>query len=552
MVLIPFLKLSKIKMLQKLYDLIPTRTRKTIGKLIYSGSTIAPNSKKVLFWEPGGLVGLLQISSVIATALRLRGVSVHLVMCDSAFIGCIRRENTDNIPVSQWSNLCASCIKSYQKEIDSFLLPYSRIGSYVSSLKRQFLRQIADSTPLDEVFIYRYKSIDVGRLASSSIVRFYKGKTEDWDERVVREYFYSALVTTEAAINAYKILQPDYVFMSQTFYADWGPVLSLAVRKKIPVTILTSGYLPSCFYFSTVRNIKEIDSHRISDVTWEKIQKRKINKQQIKTVQDYIQTRYQKGFASDITINSNFQQKEQLIKFFNFPVKRPLWCLFTHINWDEVFNYTPMAYQTVNEWVLESIRYMIHMKDVNWIIKIHPAEVNEKSSYTVGSYIRATFSTLPAHVQVISADEHINTLSLLSAVDGGISICGTVGLELSTMGKPVILAGLAHYGHKGFTHDAYRVKKYLQLLKSAHKISPLTKQQIYKAQAYAYSYFIERQIPLDVYSMHNNTRGSLDLTKVSKLLPGKDPAIDMACDQILKSGDFVLTNNSYVLNKMNP
>ena len=56
-----------------------------------------------------------------------------------------------------------------------------------------------------------------------------------------------------------------------------------------------------------------------------------------------------------------------------------------------------------------------------------------------------------------------NPFDFFQLVDGDVTVYGTSGLELALLGKPVILAGEAHYGGKGFTYDGLSQNSYKEL-----------------------------------------------------------------------------------------
>lgn len=125
-------------------------------------------------------------------------------------------------------------------------------------------------------------------------------------------------------------------------------------------------------------------------------------------------------------------------------------------------------------------------------------------------------------------------------IDGGITVYGTAGLELALMGKPVILAGEAHYGNKGFTHDAKSIDEYRELLYNTGKIKKLTEKQLQYAKRYAYCYFIQRQIPLLVLSDPETGWWKAHKDRMKYLLQGQDPVIDFVCEKIISGKEFIM------------
>jgi hypothetical protein len=140
----------------------------------------------------------------------------------------------------------------------------------------------------------------------------------------------------------------------------------------------------------------------------------------------------------------------------------------------------------------------------------------------------------------LGADSDINSYGLYQLIDGGVTIFGTVGVELAAMGKPVMLAGQAHYGAKGFTLDAATQAEYLAMLERAATLEPLSTQQTALARRYAYWYFVQRQIPIRAINLEQGHWGDLDLERLDSLLPGRDPIMDVVCRNIVEGRDFIL------------
>ena len=68
----------------------------------------------------------------------------------------------------------------------------------------------------------------------------------------------------------------------------------------------------------------------------------------------------------------------------------------------------------------------------------------------------------------------------------------------------------------------------------------MTETQIETARKYAFSYFIQRQIPINVTKKSEGHFGNLDLNKTDELLPGNDIIIDAICESIIQGKDVIL------------
>jgi capsule polysaccharide export protein KpsC/LpsZ len=228
---------------------------------------------------------------------------------------------------------------------------------------------------------------------------------------------------------------------------------------------------------------------------------------------------------------------------------KPVWGIMLHVNWDCVSDYSPMAHASFDDWLLDTMREILNIPDVFWLIKVHPAEAWDNPASGVQRLIERRFPLLPPHVRVIPAGEEIRPLACLPLVDGGVTVYGTLGLELAVLGKPVILAGEAHYGDKGFTYDGLTPDAYRQLLREAGSLKPLSEEQRLLARRYAYCYFVQRQIPLPVVRDPNSAWWGFQHDKRHLLLAGRDPFVDLICKRILDGEDFIMDESLVALSE---
>ena len=83
-------------------------------------------------------------------------------------------------------------------------------------------------------------------------------------------------------------------------------------------------------------------------------------------------------------------------------------------------------------------------------------------------------------------------------------------------------------------------EEYFNTLRSINNIKPLTQQQIELARRYAYSFFIQRQITINIINKKEGHFGNIDLNKLKKLLPGNDLIMDAICNGIVSGKDIIL------------
>jgi len=116
-----------------------------------------------------------------------------------------------------------------------------------------------------------------------------------------------------------------------------------------------------------------------------------------------------------------------------------------------------------------------------------------------------------------------------------------MGVELTSVGLPVIVAGEAWIRNKGITLDASSPEEYFRLLAQLPFPDRLSPSQLTRARRYAYHFFFNRMIPLPFiepkagYPIYR-----LKLERLEQLLPGAAHGLDTICEGILSRAPFVL------------
>jgi hypothetical protein len=301
------------------------------------------------------------------------------------------------------------------------------------------------------------------------------------------------------------------------------------------------AYLKARFYIRHLEDGRQMDFHCLSRAAWEEQRQVAMRPFEDKRLNTYLENRYQRQISFDMKYFGQYQgDTSQFRQKYRLKPDKPVWGINTHINWDCVSDYSPMAYESFDEWVLDTIREISQITDVQWLIKIHPAEVWENPQSGAQRLIERHYPAIPDHVRLIPPEEEISPLDFYQLTDGGVTVYGTSGLEMATLGKPVILAGEAHYGGKGFTYDGLDRESYRRLLHRARTLKPLSKEQQELARRYAYCYFIQRQVPILAVSTPDSIRFRFQRDQRELLAPGKDPFLDFTCERILDGKDFII------------
>ena len=522
--------------------------RKELREFMKKNTKVKSKSHIILIWDMGGFSLILKKNAILAKSLNVRGYKTHFIICDGIPEACIQRGLEKNEKLGKWQKSCEKCLSAMKQVAKEYGINYSLAGKLINNQEKEKLKKLSEIINLEKIIKHRYLGVRVGELAWSSTNRYLKGylidlkKIKRSDKEIYRKYFYSALVNTHIANRAIHKYKPISVLTSHGIYVDYSPPLSLAYLKSLNAISWSSGYADFLHFFTIPKSIHKFQLRGITNSEWQKRIKSPLTKKEDKRLDDFIHKRYFKIEARDIEFSSKPQEASFLKRKLGINNKNPIICLFSHINWDASLDLSTMIFNTANQWVIESIKKMFKIKDVNWLIKYHPTEKKSGSLFTTDDLIKKEFPCIPEHIKIIWSDSNINTYSIYRLINAGITIFGTVGVELSLLGKPVITAGNAHYSNKGFTIETKSKKEYFSILENIKKIKPLTEKQIRLARQYAYSYFIQRQIPLNIMNKKQGHWGDLDLGKLNQLLPGNDPVLDRICQSIIGGNDVILDN----------
>ncbi|MBX7043914.1 MAG: hypothetical protein K1X85_13545 [Ignavibacteria bacterium] len=513
-------------------------TRRKAGMLYRQGLAKGVHSKKIVFWSTGGMIIQSHLEGIIAAALKLRGHNVKVVLCDGLYKACAKRVDFPEAGIDQWAKYCPSCIRQNSQLFDRLGLDYVYIGELVSPSRAEDLRRQADKVTLENYKELSYNGLNVGNHLESAMNRHTRGGGFKGHEALLREYAYAVLVSAAASAEYIRKEKPERMYMSHGIYADWGPPLSEALKAGIPVSSYICCYLNAHFFFGTVSDTHETFLS-ISKESWDKISSAELSETARERVEHFLDQRYMNKVSRDMHgILKNYKgDRGHFMRHYGLEEGKPVWGIMTHINWDAASDYFPMIYKDFDTWLYETIKTLWNMKDVQWLIKIHPSEINDNPLTGCQKFIEKNFPDLPPHIKVLKMDDDISPLDFYSLLDGGVTVMGTGGLELSLQGKPVILAGEAHYSGKGFTYDAKNESEYSSLLSNASRLGRLDDKMSELAWKYGYTYFIRKQVPL------TPTIGEdlhIDFALLDHLLPGKNPYMDFLCDRIIDGKDFIL------------
>ena len=365
------------------------------------------------------------------------------------------------------------------------------------------LAQVSTTADLKELV---FEGASVGRQALSTASRaLHDGDVDVHDPaklELVKRFLVLAMRTTIASRALLAELNPDLVLFNERNYAGEGPLSDVSLERGLNVVQFVSGFEDDSLVFKRyTAETKGLHPRSISDESWPRVESIDWTPAHNRELEREFVHRY-----DGTTFLSRWNQpraqsisRGEIVARLGLDPARKTAVVFSHILWDANMFYGRDLFEDQEEWFVETVRAACENDRVNWVVKLHPANVwklrrdgyeGELDEYVA---IREQIGDLPPHVQVLPPDTDISTWSLFPVTDYGVTIRGSTGFELPCFGKPALTAGTGFYSGRGFTVDSESAPEYLQRLRAIHELEPLGSEQVTLARKHAYALFRLRQ-----------------------------------------------------------
>lgn len=311
------------------------------------------------------------------------------------------------------------------------------------------------------------------------------------------------MLLQEAAGRLFEQLRPTlalgvekgFVSTCETFYA--------ALARGVDYVQWVGCHEPESIMFKRYRpeNCRE-HPFSISDANWARLRGTPWREQ----LRDEVMAEFDRGYKGGAWFRykglgaaKEFAERGPLQQRLGLDPRKKTAIVYSHIlNDANLFYGADLFAGGYEEWLVETVRAAAQNRAVNWVLKIHPANVyrNAKLGYR-GEYgellaLRRAFGGVPEFLRIVRPEESVSPLSFFALTDWGITVRGTVGLELPCLGTPVLTAGSGRYSGKGFTVDSASAAEYLDKVRHIDRIPALDAAQMRLGALYAYHVFRSR------------------------------------------------------------
>jgi hypothetical protein len=495
----------------------------------------------------GGHPYAVALESLLAVALTLRGADVHLLLCDSVLPACEMADTTWFPDVRKFarsgpqSSLCDLCFSPAHRTYRALGLPVHRYGEFVPPADRRRIEEVVQALPREALSDYAVNEVKLGEHAKAGALRFYARGDIDAEpsaEAVLRRYLAASLVTMSMAERVLSQLRFSCAVFQHGIYVPQGVLGDVARARNVRVVNWNLAYRKRRVLFSHGDTY-----HRtmMSEPTsnWEDLDLRPPLE---RALLDYLKSRWN-GSRDWIGFHDRpVEDVDVIARELGLDFSKPCVGLLTNVIWDAQIHYPANAFKSMVDWVLQTIAYFARRSELQLIVRIHPAEVRGtlKSRQPMMREIEAAFPQLPKNVFVIPPEQPISTYAVMLKCDSVIIFGTKTGVELTSLGIPLIVAGEAWIRGKGISMDASTADEYFRLLDKLPIGSRLSDAEVRRARTYAYHFFFRRMIPIEYM---RPTEGwlpyRLDVKGLSECMPGQSPGLDTVCRGILEGAEFV-------------
>lgn len=342
-------------------------------------------------------------------------------------------------------------------------------------------------------------------------------------------YFYNTIYYVNIYAKILKNINCQYVIVTHTQYGEYSLLARVAFDTNISIFETTD----MCLLFSDVKKKNNDISYptyhgTLRSIIRDMMQKSTFTKEEEHIALQNLLKRHN-GDSQQYDLRLAYNNKiiytdQDLRKKLKIRNNKPFVFVLAHVFSDAPLTIGDgMLFDDYYQWLMSTIEEAVKNKEVNWVIKPHPASI----VYNEEGVVKDKISVINAENIYLCPDD-FNTASIQNIALSIVTARGTAGLEYSCLGIPVLVAGKSFYSGFGFTIEPQTVNEYYQCLNSIAQIKKLTDEQIRNA-LWVYSIFVNYS------SLENDPIITSELLGHVWGVNGYSKNIDLAYATILKN-----------------
>lgn len=417
------------------------------------------------------LISQVKLDSVLANYLMHYGAEIYYVCTGKGSVG---QQYLETFHINNIINLDKYTNYSQSRKY------YDLAKTMCSNFEYSFIKQL------------KYKEYEVGRQVLATVSREDKyGGAKCNLQKIsykVLQLMAMGMMQYDTMLKIVDEYNPNQAIMNEMFYLTPSACASALLANGVAIVQYIAAPDRKSFIFKRRNSFENYTDHpmSIAKCTFNEI----LNEPIADDIGENVCQQIEKPYMEGTEINQNgkkIKQKKDVIQQLGLDEKKKNVVIYSHILWDANMFYGEDLYNDFEEWFIRTIKVAMENPNVNWIIKMHPANVwkgNSGNKCREEELIEENFGSLPDFMHCVKPDTDINTYSFFKITDIAVTVRGTIGMELPCLGIPVLTAGTGRYSGMGFTIDSNSIEEYEQHIRNIHRLQPLTDQQKVKAQLY--------------------------------------------------------------------
>ncbi len=355
-----------------------------------------------------------------------------------------------------------------------------------ASMRAEAKRLIAGTKTSADIFSWKLPFDFPGRVAYDSIQYKQRLPEVNVKDPLLEMYVIDILHCLQAA-SEIVTEETELLVLSHAFNETYGALAWVAMKRNVKIVVASGIFgMPRFWKFSRPGDIFKITAQLPSE-NFECLS----NAQQenlAELFRGYVQERMG-GTAQDIGTEYAYTNKavrlarSELQKHFGWDDDKPIIGVYAP-HWFDTPHFHGMEnFRDYLDWMCSIIDVARKTPHFNWLLKNHPCE-----EWYGGITLHEVIAT-EEHAHVRLVDRTWNNAAIIEAVDAFVSCHGTIGLEATAIGKPVLVSESGWYGGYNFVKSSSSREDFLTQLSEQWWQDMDMEQAAFNAQVFGGFYF---------------------------------------------------------------
>ena len=479
---------------------------------------------------------------LLSFALRLQGHEIVPIYCNAiqstecSFYGGIWAK-------PDFKTCCNKCLKCSESLWQFNPTPALQFSDFIEEEEKREIAERTSRLGPDEWVAYTEDDMHIGGLAKNILVNNYMVG----DYHLIPDFHRLGLAHLQNLLMLKMVyerilhkVKPDRVISHDSFYGMNAILEKCCDREGIPFYSHWPGVNSGTWCYAKNGPAMFFDFHQ----PWKRYSQIALDKRRKKKAQDWLEGR----LAGSGTAALGDHQDEK-VDFSLLSKEKPTALLASNVIWDMAALSKEIAFETMTDWIMQTIDWFIAHPEYQLLIKPHPVEQNPIVPETVERVdveIRKRYSVLPDNIILFTPKSRVTVYDLFPLAKVCLVHTTTVGLEMAAAGKQVIATAEAPYRGFGFTLDPSTKSEYFDLLCRVLDGEQLIQNTNQMDLAFKFILFYQYhyQMKTDLMKFEWEEIPRLQLKQMSDLLPGKNGLWDYVIDAIVK-GEPILSETRW-------